>query len=207
MEPKLITLAQLLMTYSPAVLAKAIEKHGLYGWNEFGVWGEFEKKTETASLALKKLSEVYYSMIEAARYDPPKSWHGELTGKHLIGPLHHLGWLLGQMPDFQKISKELSSQPAFMPIHTEKMRDSTIDSIIGCLLQMLKEQPLKSSKNDPVTQASVIEDLIKSYEGFPGISKSNLEKVFSAANKFVSTYTGTEAGKKKTSNSKSDRRP
>jgi hypothetical protein len=206
MEPKLMTLGELLLTHSPAVLAKAIEKHGLYGWDEFGVWGEFKKKTETVSLALKKLSEVYYAMIEAARNDPPKSWHGVLTGKNLVGPLHHLGWLHGQMPDFQKISKELSGEPVFMPIDSPKMRDSTAISIISCLLSMVKGQDLQGSENAPVTQAAVIEHLTKRYADFPGISKSNLENVFSEANSFLNTF-GTFEGKSAKSKSKLARRP
>lgn len=206
-QPKLITLAQLVMTHSPAVLAKAVDKHGLYGWDEFGVWGEFKKNTETASFALKKLSEVYYSMVEAARHDPPKSWHGELVGKHLIGPLHHLGWLHGQMPDFKKISDELSRGPVFMPIDSPKMRDMTAYSIIGGMLHMLKEQPARSADSGGVTQSSVIEYLIKKFVGNPGISKSNLEIVFAAANNFIATYTGTEAAKKINSKPKSSKRP
>jgi hypothetical protein len=205
MEPKLITLGQLLLTHSPAVLARAIEKHGLYGWDEFGVWGEFKKKTETASVALKKLSEVYYAMIEAARHEPPKSWHGVLTGKNLFSPLHHLGWLQGQMPDFNKITKELSGTPKFMQINSPKMRDSTVISIIGCLLSMVKEQPLKRSKN-PLHQTSVIDHLTKEFAGFPGISKSNLENVFGEANAFISTF-GTTKAKDAKSNSNSAIRP
>ena len=193
MEPKLITLGQLLLTHSPAVLARAIEKHGLYGWDEFGVWGEFKKKTETASLALKKLSEVYYAMIEAARHEPPKSWHGVLTGENLFGPLHHLGWLQGQMPDFKKINKELKTGPVFMQIDSPKMRDNTAISIIGGLLEMVKEQPLKPNAKGVVTQKNVIEHLIKRYEGFPGISRSNLENVFGDANTFIATFTGIGA--------------
>lgn len=193
MEPKLITLGQLLLTHSPAVLARAIEKHGLYGWDEFGVWGEFKKKTETASLALKKLSEVYYAMIEAARHEPPKSWHGVLTGENLFGPLHHLGWLHGQMPDFKKINKELKTGPVFMQIDSPKMRDNTAISIIGGLLEMVKEQPLTPNAKGVVTQKNVIEHLIKRYEGFAGISRSNLENVFGDANTFIATFTGIGA--------------
>ncbi len=206
MEPKLITLGQLLLTHSPAVLAKAIEKHGLYGWDEFGVWGEFKKKTETASLALKKLSEVYYAMIEAARHEPPKSWHGVLTGENLFGPLHHLGWLHGQMPDFKKINEELSGGPVFMQIDSPKMRDSTAISIISCLLSMVKQQDLQGSENAPITQTAVIEHLTRRYADFPGISKSNLENVFSEANSFLNTFGTVEATSAK-SKSKLARRP
>ena len=34
METRLITLAQLLYDYPPAVLVKAIQAHGLYGWDQ-----------------------------------------------------------------------------------------------------------------------------------------------------------------------------
>lgn len=206
MEPKLITLGQLLLTHSPAVLARAIEKHGLYGWDEFGVWGEFKKKTETASLALKKLSEVYYAMIEAARHEPPKSWHGVLTGENLFGPLHHLGWLHGQMPDFKKINKELNAGPVFMLLDSPKMRDNTAISIIGCLISMMKEPNFERFANSAVTQASIIEHLTRWYADFPGISKSNLENVFADANAFMANI-GTAAGKNSKSNSKPVARP
>lgn len=196
MEPQLNTLANLLLEHPPALLVKAIDKHGLYGWDEFGVWGEFKKKSVTVALALNKLSAVYYAQIEASRHEPPRSWHGVLTGENIIGPLHHLGWLTGQMPDFKNIEKEVGSGPVFMPLDTPKMRDDTTRSIIGGLLSMLKEQPQKTSKDAVITQVNVIDYLLKNYADFPGISKSNLEKVFSEANTFTMTYTGKDGGKK-----------
>ena len=206
MEPKLITIAQLLLSHSPAVLVRAIDKHGLYGWDEFGIWGEYSKKTETVALALRKLSEVHYARVEAARHEPPKSWHSVLTGSNLIGPLHHLGWLQGQMPNFNKFTKELSGGPVFMPINTPKMRDQTVMSIIGALLEMLKEQPFHDHKIKDVTQAKVIEHLTTRYRDYPGISRSNLENVFSQANLFIVTN-GTSATKKLSPKTKATKPP
>lgn len=201
MEPKLITLGKLLLTYSPAVLARAIDKHGLYGWDEFGVWGEFKNKSETALLARRKLSEVYYAIVEASRHEPQKSWHGVLTGKNLIGPLHHLGWLLGQMPDFEKINQEISGGPKFMKLDIPPMRDSTAISIIGALLETVIEQPFHQSDIAEIKQTNVIEHLTTRYQGFPGISVSNLEKFFSAGNNFISTF-GTSVSNNVKSKSK-----
>lgn len=198
METKLITLGRLLHEHPPAVLVKAIEKHGLYGWDQYGIWGEFKSKSHTTQLALEKLSEVYYAIVESDRHDPPKSWHSVLTGKNLIGPLHHLGWLQGQLPDFGKIHRELSGTPSFMPISSPKMRDTTSHAIIGGLLELAKEQALHINPKKPLTQDQIIEALTKKYaSGFSGISKSNLENVFSAANTFIQTYTGKDVAQRK----------
>jgi hypothetical protein len=196
METKLITLAQLLLQYPPAVLVRAIERHGLYGWDQYGIWGEFKHKSEAAGLALGKLSEVYYAIVESTRHDPPKSWHSVLTGKNLIGPLHHLGWLHGQLPDFRKIENEMSSAPSFIPISGHQMRDSTSLAIIGALLQVVRDQPIKSEQGKPLTQSEIIVFLTKHYAGYPGVKKSTLENVFGKANAFVDTYTGLAESKK-----------
>ena len=198
MEAKLISLARLLYEHPPAVLVKAIQKHGLYGWDQYGIWGEFKSKSDTAQLALEKLSEVYYAIVASTRYDPPQSWHHMLIGKNLIGPLHHLGWIHGQLPDFIKIYRELSGTPSFMPIATPKMRDTTSHAIIGGLLDLAKELARLGNSKKPLTQDQIIDELNKKYTGFPGISKSNLENVFSVANTFIQTYTGKDVAKKKT---------
>lgn len=193
MAPKLITLGQLLHTFEPAVLVKAIEEHGLYGWDQFGNWGEFKKKSDTASLVLAKLSEVYYAKIEAARNSPPKSWHAVLTGKNLIGPLHHLGWIDGQLPDFEKIKKSMADKPVFIPLAMPKMRDDSVISIIASLLFMAREQPILQRGDHPLSQAQIIEYLTDKFQGFPGVTKSNLEKVFSEANSYVKTFGTAES--------------
>lgn len=202
MEAKLISLARLLHDYPPAVLVRAIQKYGLYGWDQYGIWGEFKSKSDTAQLALGKLSEVYYTIVESARHYPPKSWHHVLTGKNLIGPLHHLGWLQGQLPDFGKIDQELNGTPTFLPITAPKMRDTTSHAIIGGLLDLVKEQALLVNHQKPLTQDQIIDELTEKYAGFPGISKSNLENVFSAANTFVRNYTGRDVTKRKTTKRK-----
>lgn len=192
MAPKLIALGQLLYTYEPAVLVKAIDKHGLYGWDQFGIWGDFKKKSDTANLALEKLSEVYYAKIEAARNTPPKSWHAVLTGKNLIGPLHHLGWIQGQLPDFEKIKSTMGGKPVFEPLAISKMRDDSVTAIIASLLLMAKEQPIARVDEVPLSQAQIIEYLTDKFDGFPGVTKSNLEKVFSEANSYVATFGTSE---------------
>lgn len=193
MEPKLITLGKLLHTYEPAVLVKAIEKHGLFGWDQYGIWGEFKPRSDTVSMALEKLSEVYYAKIEASRSETPKPWFGVLLGKNLIGPLHHLGWISGQMPDFGRIVKELNKQPVFIPITTPKMRNDTVNAIVAGLLYFSRVQPIRCIEQEPLTQNEVIEYLVKKFD-FPGVSKSNLEKLFSEANNFIETF-GTTAHK------------
>ena len=124
--------------------------------------------------------------MASRRHDPPKSWHSVLTGKNLVGPLHHLGWLHGQLPKFEKIKHELSEAPQFMPLST--MRDTTARSIIGGLLDFINDLEQRSADTKSATQTEIIEFLLKRYRDYPGIAKSSLEKVFGEANKFIDTF-------------------
>ena len=148
MEAKLITLAELLFRgYPPPVLATAIEKHGLDGWDGYGRWGQFKKTDAATKLALDDLQRVHYEMVKSGATDltdddsqpdsPKKSWHSAVGGASFPKPIHHMGWLSNKLPDLEKVKSSLAKQPVFVPMNGPEIRTETANAIIGGLLHLL----------------------------------------------------------------------
>jgi hypothetical protein len=187
MEKELIPLIRILFEYSPPVVATAIETHGLWGWDRYGRWGEFKPNSATCANALDAVSEVNYSIVKSRRQDPPTGWHSVLTG-NVFTPLHHLGWLKGQQPNFKKFENELAKTPAFKPLENHNLRPDTELAVIGAIVDLVTCKTPRIEGHEPITQAKLIKNAVRLYGDLPGISKANLEKVFRIALEHIETF-------------------
>lgn len=197
METKLITLAELLLRgYPPPVLATAIEKHGLDGWDGYGRWGLFKKTDAATQLALDDLQRVHYEMVKSGATDitdddnqpapPKKSWHAAVGGASFPKPIHHLGWLSNKLPDLEKVKSSLAKQPVFVPMNGPEIRTETANAIIGGLLHLLTAEIENSGIRTTLVQEDVIRALLDSVGGYDGVSESTLRTRFAAANRLLS---------------------
>jgi len=187
MEKEIIPLARILFENSPPVVASAIEAHGLWGWDRYGRWGEFKPNSASCNDALDAVAEVNYSIVKARRQDPPSSWHGVITGNS-VTPLHHLGWLKGQQPNFKKFEKELSKTPAFKPLENYNFRPETELAVIGVLVDLVTNKTSRIDGFNTISQSRIINKAVSLYGDLPGVSKSNLERVFKAALEHIENY-------------------
>lgn len=187
MEKEIIPLARILFENSPPVVACAIEAHGLWGWDRYGRWGEFKPNSASCNDALDAVAEINYSIVKARRQDPPCSWHGVITGNS-VTPLHHLGWLKGQQPNFKKFEKELSKTPAFKPLENYNFRPETELAVIGVLVDLVTNKTSRIDGFNTISQSRIINKAVSLYGDLPGVSKSNLERVFKAALEHIENY-------------------
>lgn len=187
MEKEIIPLARILFEYSPPVVASAIETHGLWGWDRYGRWGEFKPNSASCNDALDAVAQVNYSIVKARRQDPPSSWHEVITG-NTITPLHHLGWLKGQQPNFKKFEKELAKTPAFKPLENYNLRPETELGVIGALVDVVTNKTSTVDGYSQIPQSKIISKVVALYGDLPGVSKSNLERVFKIAREHIENY-------------------
>lgn len=196
MENKLITIAELLLRgYPPPVLATAIEKYGLEGWDGFGRWGQFKKTDAATKLALDDLQRVHYEMVKCGATDlleddsqpapPKKSWHSAVGGVSFPKPIHHLGWLSNKLPDLEKVKSSLAKQPVFVPMTAPEIRTETANAIIGGLLHLLTAEIENDGIRTSLVQEDVIAALLESIGDYDGVSESTLRTRFAAANKLL----------------------
>jgi len=195
MEKELIPLVRILFECSPPVVATAIETHGLWGWDRYGRWGEFKPNSATCANALDAVSEVNYRIVKSRSQDPPTGWQSVLTA-NAFTPLHHLGWLKGQQPNFKKFENELAKTPAFKPLENHNLRPDTELAVIGAIVDLVTCKTPRIEGFESITQAKLIKNAVRRYGDLPGVSKANLEKVFRIALEHVETF-GIETQVKK----------
>jgi hypothetical protein len=195
MEKELIPLINILFRCSPPAVATAIETHGLWGWDRYGRWGEFKPNSATCADALDALSEVHYGIVKSRLQDPPIDWQSVLTSTP-PNPLHHLGWLKAQQPNFKKFENELAKTPAFKPLENHNLRPDTELAVIGVIVDLVTCKTPRIEGFESITQAKLIKNAVRLYGDLPGVSKANLEKVFRIALEHVETF-GIETQVKK----------
>jgi hypothetical protein len=183
MEKKLISIHQLLMRFgvTPPVLAQAVKKQGVCGWDIYGTFGAFKKDSDAAAAALSEIAAVHLAIIKCRQKDDGSSWYGQFTDG--CRPIHQLGWFEDSLPNFEKIQKSLGSQPEY---DVPESRAETDLAIIGALLYLILGKvgngphPHYSSQQQII---DCIDDKFCTYK-VPGLNERTLTEKFSSVNKY-----------------------
>jgi hypothetical protein len=169
-------------------IATAIEKGGVYGWDQYGRFGKSDSKNAIAKDALIALEDLWSAMrawqVDPKNWDPEEGWFDEfplndlcIDGSH---PLHFFGWPNSEKPRFEATEDpESALRPALQRVST-----TALYNIIGALLGVVS-----TKRERPMTEAQLINQLLERHPAAYGISKSNLEKQFSLAKKNLASDT------------------
>jgi hypothetical protein len=185
MESQIINLYTFLEkeNIAPSVVAAAVKKYGVSGWDNYGTYGKFKKDSDAATLALSEIEKYHRVDLES-----------RIMGLRLtrclpyftgINPILQLGWFPYEKPDFDALKKAIGTQPEY---EFPKSRPETELAIIGGLLHALLGKTSSRPHPDFKSQQQVIDFLIDEYKDLKlsGISKTSLEDKFSAANAYLS---------------------
>ena len=163
-----------------AIVSASEDLGFIHGFDRFSRFRRFtfnqDKDKTDIEKALNELAQDlnYYSEIS----------NQELYPRDLQEPFHPLqryGWLVDQPIDFKKYESD-DSDPLMPSSKTSKKKESNelrlIGALVSCLCGEEKQAALREvEKGD----ASLIRFLEKRFEGYPGFSKSYMEKKFASA--------------------------
>jgi hypothetical protein len=163
-----------------AIVSAAEDLGFFYGFDRFGRFRRFTFKADKDKLNIEKALDhlvydfKYYNDISNPEPDP----------RYLQEPFHPLqsyGWLVDEAIDFKKYESD-DSDPPMPASETSKKKESNelrlIGALVSCLCGEEKQAALREvEKGD----ASLIRFLEKRFEGYPGFSKSYMEKKFASA--------------------------
>ena len=164
----------------PAVLATAIENHGIQGWDRFGRFRSFEATSPQGLLALDALAHARSLYLERGTYQLDELFDF---------PFDTFGWLSDIMPKLESPPSTWPPSPGEPPGHPEsqarevkirKTRD--LMHVIGALLMFIRGDVSESKHPDYEGQTKLIDFLDSKFDGFSGVTEGNLTKLFADAN-------------------------
>lgn len=170
-------------------LAKAIENYGIYTKDKFGNLKGYPAPSEQADIALFLISN-YMEYVESFEFSR------KLFGSDPASPLDHrsfqtkpgdyvlYGWPSDDLPDFNDNSY---SKNALKSTFGNKSEASYL-RIIGALLEYIKGDAPGIDKHPAfVSEAQLIEFFNEQYDGYEGLSQSNLSRKFPLAKRTLNS--------------------
>lgn len=164
---------------SVAAIATAIETFGIYTWDKYGRYKNFDKTTPEAAHALSLLG--YIHQYEN-NHQP-----GDISEQHPLDQsegvdddYYKYGWAKEVLPDFFAIKNEQGEVPR--PPHKCSQRevDATL-RIVGALLEYIDGTVGQGKHPSFTNESKLIEFLDQKYDGIEGLSQSNLSRKFPTA--------------------------
>lgn len=193
-EP-LVTLYTLLwwQGVGTAVVATAIEEHGLYGFDRFGRFRVFTKKDNETRRAL--------DAVESVRLLHIAHDQGERLGQGLDEvALSQYGWPLSKSPDFHAIAARLlgiRSEP-------EGLSPKSMMLAVGGLLRFIQGEFGFAKHGQYKSQDQLAKDLELYLRGTPvGLSESSWLHLFADVNKLMADGPSKGASPRRRSHGKS----
>ena len=186
MEKKLIRIHELLLrnAVTPPVLAQAVKKHGVSGWDIYGTFGSFKKDSDAAASALSEIAAVHLAIIKCRQKDDDSTWYAQFNDG--CRPIHQLGWFEDSMPNFEKIQNAIGSQPEY---EVPESRAGTELAIIGALLRLI----LGTAGNGPhphyTSQQNIIDCIRDEFSSYKvsGLKPRTLAEKFGQANFYLNS--------------------
>jgi hypothetical protein len=163
-----------------AIVSAAEDLGFICGFDRFGRFGRFyfkeDKDKPYVEDALNDLARDFAYYSDDSNQEPKP--------RDLLEPFHPLqsyGWPVDEAIDFKKYESD-DSVPPMPASKTSKKKESNelrlIGALVSCLCGDEKQAALREvEKGD----ASLIRFLEKRFEGYPGFSKSYMEKKFASA--------------------------
>lgn len=167
--PDIVSLGMLLSKgRSPAILATAIEKFGVHGWDRFGRFGLFGKNSPDERAALDALAAEFAAF---SNDQPLPSEQDEFDS-----PFSLCGWPADQLPKLDKIKVRQRKLPRTQAGAREE--NATL-RLVGALLEFIEggkagrpAHPLY--KDDP----QLATELVKIVGDYPGLGLSTIKRKF-----------------------------
>jgi hypothetical protein len=163
-----------------AIVSAAEDLGFIHGFDRYGRFRRFtfnqDKDKTDIEKALNDLVDDlnYYSDIYKHDLDP----------RDLDDPFHPLqryGWLVDQPIDFKKYESD-DSDPLMPSSKTSKKKESNELRLIGALVSCLCGQEKQGASRENInSEANLIRFLETRFDGYPGFSKSYMEKKFASA--------------------------
>lgn len=176
-----ISLVQLINTgVKISILATAIEKHGIQGWDRFGRFKAFTK--DSAGDDALRYTKVLDALAAQHEWDEaPANYRSPIEEAEAFAGSGHpfeYGWLKSELPDFEAIVAGAAGQPVAPPKKPSKRAETSDLNIIAALLQFLMP------KAGYAKEAQLINDLLDvGWGDYAGISQRNLQQRFADAKK------------------------
>jgi hypothetical protein len=161
---------------SYAVLASAIEQHGIYTWDRFGRFGHFKPGSAEADDVLDVLALQY-----AAEQSPYDDDDEDFDSPDSL--LRLCGWPRDKLPDFAPFEAEMAGSPKRPGNAKEELNNLMI---VGGLLACILGELAVSKHPDFASQADLVRHLVDKMKGCRGMSQRNLQDKFAAARRLVS---------------------
>ena len=183
-EPTFISLEALLDRVEVGVLATAIEKGGVQGWDRYGRFGAFDAESAEARAALDLLSEWHLGAQE--RLLAPRDPMFEDSADCFISEYARYGWPDNCLPDFKSIGTAMVKMRSTPESAQAKAKGEKANlGIIDGLLLVVEGELGTSAHTAYESEAKLIQHLQEKMAGYPGNSKRNLEAKFAAAKRLM----------------------
>jgi hypothetical protein len=182
---KFLTLSYLIdCNYKPIQLAHEIEINGVYRKTGFDNIRFHEEKSYYSKKAIKILEDFQKERDERAK-EFGQSFYDSLDCAQISDhshPLDDFGWHEDHRPKFD--GKKIRSKARRDSEQFENFRQETLLNIIGALLTIIVKPDYARGQS----QSALISKLLAKFSDLPGLSKSNLERVFAAALRSFTSY-------------------
>jgi hypothetical protein len=163
-----------------AIVSAAEDLGFIHGFDRYGRFRRFTFNQDKDKTDIEK---ALNDLVDDLNFYSDIYQH-DLEPRDLEDPFHRLqryGWLIDQPIDFKKYESD-DSDPLMPSSKTSKKKESNelrlIGALVSCLCGEEKQAALREvEKGD----ASLIRFLEKRFEGYPGFSKSYMEKKFASA--------------------------
>ena len=169
---------------SVATLATAIENNGIYTWDRYGRFKLFQKDTAEAQQALLLLQNIFEYEIDPSPGKSDKQ-HPLDASNDWDDPYWRFGWAMKELPNLKNIKyNQLEMLRKETPIG--KREKSSYLRIIGALVEYISGKTPGVDKHPSFeNETKLIADLDKFYDGYEGLSASNLSRKFPQANRVL----------------------
>jgi hypothetical protein len=187
------TLAQLLETgHSTGVLATAIEKHGVYGWDRYGRFRHFKPSDQPSGASGEDyVGQALDCLAYIAERDEIPEAHPELTAAQSgrARPWFNCGWPEDELPDLDSIEAQQPVAPP-RPSSLAKKENSTL-MVVAALLAFTKGELGVAQHPEYSSERQLIGLLADKMRGYPGMGRRNFQTKFADAKKLMKRHDGS----------------
>jgi len=168
-----------------AVLATAIEQHGLFGFDRFGRCGAIKPSSYDAERALDALARVHAEINDIDGSSVYPGWEFEDYPSDLCS----YGWYEAELPDFKAIFKEI--EPTLRPSNKQRFENNNT-LLIGLLLHYIQDGFQRQKHPLFSTIEELCQDLAFVADHRNGMGEGTLKKKFKEGKELVSRILGPQ---------------
>jgi hypothetical protein len=169
--------------HSTGVLATAIEKNGVQGWDRYGRFGTFTKKTPEYQAALELIARQaqfeWCSLFQKGRTErSPAEASWDLND---ATDFYRYGWLRHNLPNLAAIAKAQGTQPGVPTELLDARSEKACLGTIGALLSFIEGDYGFEPHPQFQTEKALIAVLSKKFAGYYGLKPRTFQNRFAQA--------------------------